>query len=167
VIPDVHDLPSLPIGDRRLLPAIPAVYFVICDDGQPMYIGQTVNLKRRWMGTHHQRHALSVMPDQRIAWLEVANTDMLIDIETACIAHFRPVLNAGSGNRHGNRGHPPRAALLRHEGAWVLRLETPTPVQVEGMQRVIAQMSIEDLRRMQKAGSAIKAVFDDEAKTRS
>lgn len=83
-------LPSLPLASRSVLPACAAIYFVLDEADRILYIGQTTNLKRRWL-RHHRYDQLSVQ--SRIAWLECNELELLPKIEVALIKHFNPALN--------------------------------------------------------------------------
>ncbi len=47
------DLPSLPLESRRSLPDISALYFVLDEDDELLYIGRANNLVKRWRGHGH------------------------------------------------------------------------------------------------------------------
>lgn len=85
-------LPSLPLKMRSQLPKVPAVYFVIAEDNQIIYIGQSVNLAQRWIH-HHRRAEFADTAKAQIAWLEVSDTNSRVSLESSLIAHFQPSLN--------------------------------------------------------------------------
>jgi len=84
-------LPSLPLEERKALPDTAAVYFVLAGDTM-LYIGQSVNVRQRWYA-HHRFAQLNAYGGCRIAWLHVDDARLLDDLEQACRAHFRPILN--------------------------------------------------------------------------
>ena len=43
------DLPFVPLKQRNDLPETPAVYFVISEEAEILYIGQAINLRNRWI----------------------------------------------------------------------------------------------------------------------
>lgn len=90
-ISHISTLPSLAFVHRRDLPAIPAVYFVLSDRLDVLYIGQTANLFERWR-SHHR--ALQMQDGAyRIHWMQVHNEIERSTIERQAIDYFRPVWN--------------------------------------------------------------------------
>lgn len=86
------DLPSIFLDQRKTLPRVQAVYFVISDTDEILYIGCSVNLNSRWIG-HHKLRELEGLGVVRIAWMEVSELSLLAEIEIALITHFAPRLN--------------------------------------------------------------------------
>jgi DNA-binding Xre family transcriptional regulator len=86
---DPTALPCLPVAMRKQLPACPSIYFVM-EDGEPVYIGRSINLNNRWV-SHHRLNQLS--SDASISWLEVSDPLLLDGIERALIDYFCPRLN--------------------------------------------------------------------------
>jgi hypothetical protein len=87
----VSHLPSLAFQHRRDLPTAPVVYFVIGENLDVVYVGQTANLHDRWR-SHHR--ALQMQSgDYRIHWMEVFDEQRRIEIEREAINYFRPVWN--------------------------------------------------------------------------
>lgn len=86
---DLSSLPSLPLSDRKQLPAIPCIYFAM-SSGTVQYIGMSKNLQQRW-SNHHQLCKLS--ESTNIVWLEISNPSLLPEIENALIQWFKPPLN--------------------------------------------------------------------------
>ena len=91
------DLPSMELERCSKLPPVTCVYFAIDSTGSVQYVGQTVNLNRRWI-QHHRYGLLSKMKSVRIAYL-VTDTDSLLSIETKLIQWFRPPLNKSGVER--------------------------------------------------------------------
>jgi len=85
------ELPSLPLEGRRELPDTAAIYFVLAGD-TVLYIGQSASLCHRW-AAHHRLAQLGEYGTCRIAWMDVSDVGLLDELERACIAHFRPILN--------------------------------------------------------------------------
>lgn len=84
---DITALPSVPIAGRGLLPPIAAVYFALDDTGVVLYIGQSVDVRRRWR-IHEQR-----TPEMaRIAWVP-CTPRQLANLEKRAILALRPPLN--------------------------------------------------------------------------
>lgn len=88
---DLSTLPSLPLSDRKQLPAIPCIYFAI-SSGTVQYIGMSKNLRNRWVN-HHRLSRLSL--NSNIAWLKVSDISLMPEIENALIHWFKPPLNNG------------------------------------------------------------------------
>lgn len=88
---DIHSLPSRAFGDWRKLPPVSAVYFVIVPDSEVFYIGQAVDLKRRWAGRHEVKK-FDFVEGTRIAFLR-ADESELKTLEVQYIRRFRPTLN--------------------------------------------------------------------------
>ena len=87
-------LPSLPLEERKALPATAGIYFVLAGDAV-LYIGKATNLYQRW-DAHHRLKQLNKRGGCRIAWMQVDDAGLLNELEQVCITHFDPVLN-GTG----------------------------------------------------------------------
>lgn len=88
---NIDDLPSLAFEQRAMLPEIPALYFVVGIDGI-MYIGQTQNLRARWV--QHHKAPLMRVGHFVIYWQELSHYDPdTTDAETDAIALFAPKWN--------------------------------------------------------------------------
>lgn len=91
-------LPYVVMSELSYLPACSGIYFTIEESGRVVYIGQSVNIRRRWRA-HHVQDALSNLSDLssarrvRIAWLEVNNIQELNLLELTLIRRFKPCLN--------------------------------------------------------------------------
>ena len=88
----VSDLPSVAFADRRAMPRIAAIYFVLDSGRNVIYIGKSKSLRYRW-AKHHRIPEIESVADARIAWLSVDNPDTLDAIERDYITRFRPPLN--------------------------------------------------------------------------
>lgn len=84
-------LPSLPLSDKRLLPQVSGVYFVLDVNDVILYIGQSGNVRSRWTA-HDQLNALREAVRPRIHWCECEAGER-IEAEDGCIYRFRPALN--------------------------------------------------------------------------
>ena len=91
------DLPSLPLESRRSLPDISALYFVLDEDDELLYIGRANNLVKRWRGHGHdlfidiEQLGLD-LNNLRIAWLK-CDKRLINSSETKFIARLKPLLN--------------------------------------------------------------------------
>lgn len=84
---DIAALPSVPFASRGMLPPIPAVYFALSDTGTVLYVGQSIDVRRRWR--EHERRE----PDMvKIAWLP-CTPRQLLTLERKIILALRPRLN--------------------------------------------------------------------------
>lgn len=63
---NAHILPITQLAD---LPECPAVYQVIDETGEPLYVGSAKNLRKRWL-THHVTAKLLTHPYASILWHE-------------------------------------------------------------------------------------------------
>jgi hypothetical protein len=95
---DLSELQSLDHAERRQLPEVSAVYFVIGADeviGAPaesvLYVGATQNLRKRF-----RTHTMNCLAKSRksssgwiIAWAEVSESERQA-LELACLLHWRP-----------------------------------------------------------------------------
>src|SRR4051794_23714059 len=83
------ELPSLPLAQRSELPSAPGVYFVLGEDNEVLYIGQSISLLRRWaVFTHGKLSELKKLGNVRLAWIEMEATEALGDVESVLIRHF-------------------------------------------------------------------------------
>lgn len=89
---NLSTLPSLPLAERRHLPASPGIYFAIDSLGVVQYIGRSVNICQRWQN-HHRCSVLDAIGNVNIAWIEVSKPSLLDEIEQALIEYFNPPLN--------------------------------------------------------------------------
>jgi excinuclease UvrABC nuclease subunit len=89
---DILKLPRVEFSQKRMLPRISGVYFVLAGDSV-LYIGATKNLHQRWnIGGHHQRKALIENGCTALAWV-VTDPRGLKRREAALISEVRPPLN--------------------------------------------------------------------------
>jgi len=103
--PALAVLPSLPLEERKALPATAGIYFVLAGDAV-LYIGKATNLYQRW-DAHHRLKQLNKRGGCRIAWMTVDDAGLLDELEQVCITHFDPVLNGEvipRGVRPGKEG---------------------------------------------------------------
>lgn len=97
---DVLSLDWLPLEERRILPNVPGIYFVLEND-RVIYIGLSrKSILRRWWN-HSKLSDLSERRGEiKIAWLECRATELLSTIESALITRFgQPELNLKKGAR--------------------------------------------------------------------
>jgi hypothetical protein len=88
----VDSLPSVPLEDRKLLPDSAGIYLAIAKDKIVLYVGKSIRVRFRWR-QHHRFQELVEIGDVRIAWVEVSDPALLLEIEKALISHFKPPLN--------------------------------------------------------------------------
>lgn len=87
----VAHFPSIAFEDRRELPTVPALYFVLDSKRNVVYIGQTGNLRDRWKS--HHRAAQMDRGGYRIHWRFSPDEAQRRHYEARCIEHFRPAWN--------------------------------------------------------------------------
>lgn len=85
-------LPSVAWEDRKTLPKMMALYFVLDASDKVLYIGQTADVSIRLRYHHHAQRFLDLSVS-RIAYFAMTDLDLLNAYEVALIAHFRPPLN--------------------------------------------------------------------------
>lgn len=88
---DPCSLPSLPLAEKRQLPTVPGIYFLM-DGNKPLYIGKAKNLKQRWVRHHRAEQASQVATEPRIAWLQ-CDLALLSELEPLLQEQFKPKLN--------------------------------------------------------------------------
>jgi hypothetical protein len=98
-------LPSVPLSERHQLPTCTAVYFVLEGDSvtnsRILYVGQAVNLKKRWQGHNQLKQLKSGGSNLRVAWLECRNNESVLSIiEAAFIQSLEPELNQSKHPAH-------------------------------------------------------------------
>lgn len=89
---DIETLPSVALSDRKKLPEISGIYLAVDSQETVQYIGKSVNLNQRWK-THHRHSQFKDIGKIKIVWIEVSEKSLLLEIETALIEYFNPVLN--------------------------------------------------------------------------
>ncbi|NJL11288.1 MAG: helix-turn-helix domain-containing protein [Calothrix sp. SM1_7_51] len=85
-------LPSVRFGENQSLPNTPGVYFVLNQNGEILYIGQSINLRQRLRVGHHRYSEFLGIGAVCVAWLS-CNIDELEDIEVQLIHLLKPILN--------------------------------------------------------------------------
>jgi hypothetical protein len=84
-------LPSVPLAKHSLLPGVPAIYFLMTEDGTVLYVGRTTNLHTCFLTHHRPRDALMTDGMVRIHWLEKRLGQA--PFAAACVKRFLPPLN--------------------------------------------------------------------------
>jgi hypothetical protein len=84
------EFPSVGINQLYKLPQYGGVYFAM-QGGDVLYIGQSVNIRKRWIG-HHKRDQLSVYPDIRVHYAK-SDGRSLYQQESEWLNYCRPPLN--------------------------------------------------------------------------
>ena len=93
---DFNNLPSVPLSQKSDLPRCPAIYFVLNQKREILYIGRSINLLYRWRD-HHRFSQLSEINKNKdifIHWWE-CNLEIrdLASAEHYYINLFKPLLN--------------------------------------------------------------------------
>ena len=100
-------LPSLPLSRRKELPKISGIYFALDSLEVVQYIGQSINIRNRWLN-HHRQSELDAVGNVSIAYLEISEPLLLSEIEWALIEYFNPPLNR---SRRRSPGVQPKVEL--------------------------------------------------------
>ncbi len=91
-------LPSVRLDALGKLPEIAAIYFVLNDKEEVLYIGKTENIKQRW-NSHDKKELLERTRNTRITYFPVASVERLNEIETTLIEWFKPEYNVTGKNK--------------------------------------------------------------------
>lgn len=83
------DMPFVLFSARGQLPATPGVY-IVTDDTIILYVGQALNLRRRWGWQHHR--AAQMSSSYRIYWREIPSGE-LDSVEQEIITQYQPAWN--------------------------------------------------------------------------
>ena len=102
---DPLTLPSLCLLQRKQLPSICAVYFVLYEN-EVIYVGKSNALMQRWSTHHRLKELNSLSGEVRIAWLICDNPQFLDQLEKLMIAHFKPWMNRSKVKQPSKDGHP-------------------------------------------------------------
>ena len=102
---DPLTLPSLCLSQRKQLPSICAVYFVLYEN-EVIYVGKSNALMQRWSTHHRLKELNSLSGEVRIAWFIVDNPQFLDQLEKLMIAHFKPWMNRSKVKQPSEDGHP-------------------------------------------------------------
>jgi hypothetical protein len=98
---NIDKLPWVAYTQRKLLPSIPAVYFVLASmEPHIAYIGATKCLRSRFFEERHDKHYWfrDVVPDPRIAWLSCESREQSFACEKIFLLHWKPILNGYHGH---------------------------------------------------------------------
>ncbi|KST68107.1 GIY-YIG nuclease family protein [Mastigocoleus testarum] len=90
-------LPSIRLDNLEKLPEIAAIYFVLNDKEEVLYIGKTENIKQKW-NSNAKQELLKVTRNAIITYFPVASADSLNQIETTLIKWFKPEYNVTEKN---------------------------------------------------------------------
>ena len=89
---------SIDLIDRKLLPSQSGIYIVRAPDQTVLYVGQSTNLRERWLKDRHHRYPQAV---QHQAFLQyfVCSEPELEDTEKQMIALLKPLWNYTTSDR--------------------------------------------------------------------
>ena len=104
---DLTSLPFVDIKDKTKLPEASGVYIVVDADLKPLYIGKSVNMRRRWY-THYLASRFCQMEGVKILYM-CLNREVIEFAEFQLIAHYKPYWN----KRKGKSGFMPKSEVLR------------------------------------------------------
>lgn len=103
MISSIEELPKLSIARFSELPSFAGIYLVIDGRGVLLYIGQSVDIRRRWKGNHHCKTFLKGRKDVVIAWVEMENKSERLATETLLIKFYDPDFNNSNHIVHPER----------------------------------------------------------------
>ena len=89
---DPFTLPKIPLSQRKHLPSVCAVYFVM-HNNKVVYIGKATILKQRWDSHHRIKEFKKLSGEVRIAWLICDIPELTDELEKSMIARFEPSIN--------------------------------------------------------------------------
>lgn len=89
---DLSSLPCLPLSDIGKLPSCAAVYFALSSLGRVLYIGRSIDIRKRLRG-HHRLTLLKSLGGVKIAWFKESDLLALQRMESILIKHFNPPFN--------------------------------------------------------------------------
>lgn len=145
-MPSIKSLPSVHVNERRSLPTISAIYFVLRGD-VCVYVGRTRNLKARW--ANHNKLPDAIEANALIAWMpaEVGN---LVDFEGRAIEHFAPDWNDEPGRPElpeNERRKPVMIRLNEAERRRYERAAAKANTSLAGWLRWAADLALSNGRR--------------------
>ena len=95
----ILNLEFVKLAQKELLPSYSAIYYVIDESKQILYIGQSINLNRRWNGEqpHHRYEQLCSLEGkthkQIYLYYEKVDKSNLLAVEKNQILKYQPLLN--------------------------------------------------------------------------
>ncbi len=110
----VQESGCLDFDHKSLLPSVSAIYIVF-NESEILYVGQTKNLTSRWK-SHHLLNSIREINEQQsvsIAWINYEQINLLTSLEKLLIEGLEPRFNGTPGNRLGNE-----ASLVKYESKW-------------------------------------------------
>lgn len=110
--------PSVPLSNRSDLPRKPGVYYAAqwFKPGQPLYIGMSGNIHKRWNTDgdrrHHKLYELSKYSGVRLYYRTTRTREAAVGLEAVEIDRYSPPLNS--------RKEPLRFGMLHAIGDWAI-----------------------------------------------
>lgn len=89
---DPFKLPTISLSQRKHLPLVCAVYFVL-HDNKVVYVGKATVLRQRWDSHHRIKEFKKISGEVRIAWLICDSPELIDELEKSMIARFEPSMN--------------------------------------------------------------------------
>lgn len=87
-------LPSLPLSMKAHCPKVSCVYFLLTQGGDVLYIGESGDLKKRFIDHHKTKKALTTDKNSRIHWVELSDSRKTRKtFEQKSIERFSPKFN--------------------------------------------------------------------------
>lgn len=85
-------LPTISLSQRKHLPLVCAVYFVL-HDNKVVYVGKATVLRQRWDSHHRIKEFKNLPGEVRIAWHKSDSPELIDELEKSMIARFKPSMN--------------------------------------------------------------------------
>jgi hypothetical protein len=134
---DVLSLPSIPYAEKRSLPDLPGLYFVVRESAEVMYVGMSrKSLRRRWLTWHAVVYSIrdaGIADVSRIAYLLCDDVESLAFAERDAIRTFSPLFN--SNHVPGAYERDKRLSAERCDRGkycWHWHADEPTPPRAGG-----------------------------------
>ncbi len=89
---------SVPFGERELLPSASGIYVVADSNNCLWYVGQAVDIRKRWLGRNHHRYPQLIRTNKRLShrvYWQLFPINQLNEKECFYINSFKPELNRG------------------------------------------------------------------------
>lgn len=88
-------LPCVGLAQIDELPPVPGIYFAVENDDEVVYIGQSYNIRARWVNGHHRMRELSQMGSITIHYVESDGRSLFAQ-EADYIRRFCPKMNSAT-----------------------------------------------------------------------
>lgn len=136
----VHESGCVKFDNRGLLPSIPAIYIVF-DDDEILYVGQSKKLSQRW-NSHNLLKDIKEINEVKsvnIAWINCNNINLLTSLESILIKELEPRFNSVSSTLDN---------LVQEKPKW-----NNLPTKAVRVPKIFADIILELAREWDKKGT--------------